>query len=68
MYISFLCAEDFVTMKHFLLLYESPLQTFLRVMDVFHKNIMYYQSNLYVGTTMEIFQQDLCNKEYFLLA
>lgn len=67
MYILFLWAEDFVT-KHFMLLYESPLQTFLKVMDVFHENIMYSQSILYVGTTMEIFQKDLCHKEYFLLA
>lgn len=65
MYISFLCAEDFVR-KRFLLLYKSPLQTFLRAMDVFHENIMYSQSILYVGTTMttmQNFQQDLCHKE-----
>lgn len=68
MNISFLCAEDFFTMKHFLLLCESPLQTFLGVMDVYHENTKYSQSILYVETTMEIFQQDLCHKEYFLLA
>lgn len=65
--ISFLCAEDFVMVKHFLLLYECPLQTFLRVVDIFHENIMYSQSILYGETTMEIFQQDLCHKEYFFV-
>lgn len=69
---SFLCTEDFVMKKCFLFMKTYSKTTFSRVTDVFHESIMYYQSHFLgveVGrtTTMEIFQQDLCHKQHFLL-